>query len=115
MFILGTGIEFCIETDMEIDEDMEIKSANIPPPEVSLVQDSPKKAELIIVVKWIITLLSVFQTIFFLTNRALNWLLRFLSILLSFLGSYSPKIAELAARLSRGIHQYNQSLSRWYI
>ena len=109
---VGAGIEFWIETDMEIDEDVDIESANIPPPDVSLVQDSPEKAELNIVVKWIITLLSVFQTRFFLTNRALNWLLRFLGVLLSFLGSYSPQIAELATRLPRGIHQYNQSLSK---
>ena len=31
---------------MEIDEDVEIESANIPPPEVSLVQGSPEKAAL---------------------------------------------------------------------
>ena len=96
----SVGIEFWIETDMEIDEDVEIESGNIPPPDVSLVQDSPEKVELNIVVKWVITLLSVFQTRLFLTNRAL---LRFLSILLCFLGSYSPKVAELATRLPRGI------------
>lgn len=110
----GAGIDFWIETDMEIDEDVETESANVPPLEASLVQDSPdlEEAEMNIIVKWIITLLSVFQTRFFLTNRTLNWLLRFLSVLLSFLGSCWPKIAELATRLPRRIHQYNQSLSK---
>ena len=88
-----------------------MESANVPPPEVSLLQDSPEEAELNHIVKWIITLLSVFQTRFFLTNRALNWLLRFLGVLLGYLGRYSPKITELSTRLPRGMHQYNKSLS----
>ena len=47
----GAGIEFWIETDNEIDEDVEIESANVPPPEVSLDQDSPERAEMNIIVK----------------------------------------------------------------
>ena len=106
----GARVEFWIETDVEIDEDVEIESTNVPPPEVSLLQESPEEAEVNMIEKWIITLLSVFQTRFFLTNRALNWLLRFLSVLLGFLGRYSPRIAELAIKLPKGIHQYEASL-----
>ena len=108
----GARVEFWIETDVEIDEDVEIESTNVPPPEVSLLQESPEEAEVNMIEKWIITLLSVFQTRFFLTNRALNWLLRFLSVLLGFLGRYSPRIAELAIKLPKGIHQYEASLSK---
>lgn len=96
---------------MEIEEDVQVEGATVPPPDVCLVQDSPEKAELNIIVRWIIMLLSVFQTRFFLTNRALNWILRFLRVLLGFLGRYSPKIAELAVRVPQSMHQYNHSLS----
>jgi len=108
---IHTGVEYWIESDMEIDEDIQIEEANVPPPDVSLVQESPEKAELNIIVRWIITLLSIFQTQFFLTDRALKWLLKFLSVLLGFLGRYSTKVAELAARLPQSIYQFNHSAS----
>ena len=104
------GVEFWIESDKEIDEDVEIEGANIPLPDVSLVQDSPEKAELSIIVRWIIVLLSIFQTQFFLTNQALSWLLKFLSMLLKFLGRCSKNIAELAVRLPQSIYQQDLSL-----
>ena len=67
---IHAGVEFWIESDMEIDEYIVIEDASIPPPDV---QDSPENGELSIIVRWIVTLLSIFQTRFFLTNRALNW------------------------------------------
>ena len=78
---------------------------------MSLAQDSPEKAELSIIIIWITVLLSIFQTRFFLTTRALNWLLKFLSVLLRFLGRYSTKIAKLAVRLPQSMYQHNHSLS----
>jgi len=42
---IHTGVEYWIESDMEIDEDIQIEEANVPPPDVSLVQESPEKAE----------------------------------------------------------------------
>lgn len=59
---IHTGVEYWIENDMEIDEDIQIEEANVPPPDVSLAQESPEEAELNIIVRWIITLLSIFQT-----------------------------------------------------
>ena len=91
---IHAGVEFWIESDMEIDEDIVIEDASIPPPDV---QESPENGELSIIVRWIVTLLSIFQTRFFLTNRALNWLLKLLSVLLTFLGRYSTKVAEVAS------------------
>ena len=108
---IHTGVEFWVESDVEIDEDVQIEGVSISPPEVPLVQDSPEKAELSITVRWIVTLLSIFQTRFFLTNRALNWLLKFLVVLLQFLGKYSTKISELSARLPHSLHQHNFLLS----
>lgn len=51
---IRTGVEYWIESDMEIDEDIQIEEANVPPPDVSLVQESPEKAELNIIVRWTI-------------------------------------------------------------
>jgi len=56
-------------------------------------------------------LLSIFQTQFFLTDRALKWLLKLLSVLLGFLSVYSTKVAELTARLPQSIYQFNHSAS----
>ena len=62
------------------------------------------------IIRWIIILLSVFQTQFYLTNRALGWLLNIVFVLLRFLGRYSAAIAELAGRFPRSLHQYGNQL-----
>ena len=51
-----------------------------------------------------ISLLSVFQTQFYLTNTALFWLLRFLFVVFSFFGRYSAKISEIAHRFPGTYH-----------
>lgn len=68
------GPKYWIESDLEIDEDVPVEGAHIPPPELDLelTQDA---AEVNIIIRWIVTLLSVFQTQFFITNRAISWLL----------------------------------------
>ena len=95
-------VEHWIESDIEIDEDMMVESSHIPPPEMKLehVQDTPEVNNTI---KWIIMLLSVFQTQFYLTERALGWLL---NLLFRFLGRYSSQLAELAVRFPQSLHQY---------
>ena len=103
-----SGVEFWIESDVEIDEDVPIEEVNILPP---LLQDSPEKTEISLIIRWIVTFLSIFQTQFFLTNRALNWLLKFLVVLLQFRGKYSTKISELAEKLPHSLYQYNLQLS----
>ena len=81
-FYISTGVEFWVESDSEIDEDIGIEGCCVPPPELSEVQDIPEEDETKSTVKWIIALLSIFQTQFFLTKRALSWLLTFLYVLL---------------------------------
>ena len=109
--LIFAGVEFWTENDEEIDEDVPIVGNDISLPKVPLVQDSPEKTELNIVIKWVVTFLSIFQTQFFLTNRALNCLMKFLVVLLQFLGKYSAKISELAAKLPHSLHQYNLLLT----
>lgn len=63
--------------------------------------------ELHLVVRWIVMLIAIFQTRFFLTEHWIEWLLKFLSVLLSFLGKYSPKIAEIAVLLPTSLYRHD--------
>lgn len=55
-------------------------------------------------------MLSIFQAKFYLTNRALSWLLKFLFVIFQFLGLYSTKLADLAKVMPHSIHQYNNQM-----
>ena len=61
-------------------------------------------------VRWIIVVLSIFKTRFFLTTMATQWLLKFIIMLLRYLGKYSPKLIEIADHLSQSLYQCKQSL-----
>lgn len=101
--------EIWIESDSEIEEDIALSEAIIPshlPDE--LVEES---TEIDNTIRWVITLLSIFQTQFYLTNRALSWLLTFLFVILRFLGRYSNEIARLAHKFPSTLHQYQLILS----
>ena len=104
LFNVTSDIEYWTESDVEIDEDIQLECAHIPPPDISDIPESQEKAELCMIVKWIMTLLSVFQTRFYLTDRALKWIIKFLGVLLQFLGKYSTKIAELAPMLPQSMN-----------
>ena len=95
---------------MEIDEDVELESAHIPPPDIVDVPESQEMADIHMLVRWIMTLLAIFQTRFYITDRALKWMLKFLVVLFQFLGRFSEKIAVLASFLPRSMIQYNDSL-----
>ena len=88
---------------------MPIEHSNIAPQDVR--DDEVEKQELHIVVKWVVLMLAIFQTRFFLTNRALDWILKFLGTLLTFLGKYSPSIAEIALMLPKSLYKHNISLT----
>ena len=46
------------------------------------------------IVWWIMLFINVFQTLHFIPDRAIAWLLKFIYVLLRFLGAYSPIIAR---------------------
>ena len=52
--------------DWETDEDIMLEGAHRPPPDLSTVAESQQKAELGMIVRWIVTLslLSILQTLF---------------------------------------------------
>lgn len=93
----AAGTEFWIESDSDIDED--VVFANVAP--MDLMDTNEQDEELSFIVRWIVLLLAIFQTRFFLTNRAL----------LSFLGKYSPKLAQIAALLPKSLYKHNISLT----
>ena len=103
VFVFLLDAEFWVESDSEIEEDITLADAIIPshlPDE--LVEESGQAD---ITIRWVVTLLSVFQTQFYLTNRALSWLLTFLFVLFRFLGRYSEKVARLAHQFPSTLHQ----------
>ena len=65
-----------------------------------------QSAEYNSIIRWVVTLLAVFQSRFYLTTRAFSWLLTFLFVVLRFLGRYSTKVAELALHFPHTLHQY---------
>ena len=96
--------EIWIESDSEIKGDIALSKAIIPshlPDE--LVEESTEIDNTIL---WVITLLSVFQTQLYRTNRALSWLLTFLFAILHFLGRYSNEVARLVHKFPSTLHHY---------
>ena len=104
-------MEYWIESDLEIDEDMVLEDSNIlPSPNLDASQDMTEEVNRPIL--WIVTLLSIFQMRFRLTNRALSWLLVFIFVILRFLGRYSTNISELAIHFPKTLHQYGFELAK---
>ena len=101
------GIEYWIESDVDIDEDTQLEECSISPPDLPPQEVSSDERELNFLLKWIVTLLSTFQTRFFLTDKAITWLLKFLFILFEFLGKYSPKVARLASKIPQSPFKMN--------
>ena len=58
----------------------------------------------------IMTFVSLFQTLHFIPDRATDWLLQFIGILLKFLGRYSDFIAVVAANIPTSVYMRNKQL-----
>ena len=98
-----------MESDLEIDEDIRVNT-HIPPPNVLSDSESSGSTESNVVVKWISVLLSIFESRFFVTNRAMTWLVKFIGILLCFLGRYSTHIALIASKFPSKLRHFNRSI-----
>ena len=89
------NVEYWIESDIEIDEDIDI-AYDTPPPDVAVSgEESHDRADVQISTRWIIALLTIFQSRFFLTNRALDWLLKFIVVVFKHFGNYSETLLKL--------------------
>ena len=72
--MLCVSIEYWIESDLDIDEDIRDDTNRS---DITLSDsDASEKTESHSVVKWIVVLLSIFQSRFFVTNRAMSMFLK---------------------------------------
>ena len=72
--------------------------------------NEPENTEHHTVIRWILILLSIFQSRFFVTNQAMAWLTKFIKVLLTFLGKYSPKIAHIAAAFPVELNNFRKKI-----
>ena len=82
----------------------------MPPMEVNLDAESGENEQSSLIVKWVIVLLAVFQTQYRLTDNALTWLLKFLSVLFKALATIlSKNIAYIAEKLPKSLYKHNKA------
>ena len=110
--MLCASIEYWIESDVDIDEDIRDDTNRAPPIITLSDSDASEKTESHSVVKWIVVLLSIFQSRFFVTNRAMTWLIKFIGILLTFLGKYSPDVASIASIFPSKMRHFNKTVEK---
>ena len=106
--ITGDIQEYWIESDGEIEEDIQQPS---PPP---LLIDTPERSEdreVNAIVWWILTFVYLFQTLHFIPETAISWLIRFISFLMKFMGKYSPRIMQIAKAIPCSAYQKNMFLN----
>lgn len=94
--------EYWSESDEEIDRD----TGSFRPPQ-DLTPDTAENEETKGIVKWIVLLVSFFQSRFMISNAAISWLLKFLHALLLLLGKFSCKISAIANAFPRSLYHYN--------
>ena len=92
-------IEYWKESDDEIEGDIQ-ECAQSEPNAQDIQMDSQQQAgldsEQAAVVWWVVMFTCTLQSLHSLSLRAVKWLLKFLVVLLTFLGRYSDKISEIA-------------------
>jgi len=59
--------------------------------------------------RWVIALLTIFQSQFFHTNRTLDWLLKFI-VVFEYYGNYLENLVKLASKLPHSMYLCNQSV-----
>ena len=101
-------LEYWNEEDDEID--MDIPPPQEPSDDAYTVIDEQDDMDVNTVVWWIVMFTCVFQTLHSLSERAVHWLLKFLSTLITVMGRYSEKIARIAAAFPSTIYCRTQYL-----
>ena len=114
MFTDSEEIECWVESDGEIDEyTAESKPPCSPEP---LLPDSPPQSKADSDVKntvwWIVAFLSLFQTLHFISDKAISWLIRFLCVIIRYLAkiSQAPQISRVADELPRSFYMKDKYL-----
>ena len=97
--------EYWIETDDELDGDIQDCTPLAGDECHMLSQDQGLDKEQEAVVWWLVIFTCMFQCLHSLSSRAMQWLLKLLSILLTTLGHYSVKVSEIAKAFPSSLHQ----------
>lgn len=87
-----------MESDEEVDKDL------CEPPTFQQILESPQKSSHEPIVWWIVTFICLIRTLHKLPDRAVSWLIKFLCVLLRFLGRRCGRVAQIAARLPQSLY-----------
>lgn len=104
-------MEYWDERDSDVDADF--KDDEPPSMPAQLLEDhvdgilSPDDHDII---WWVVAFTCLFQTLHSLSSRAVSWLLKFLSILFFFFGTYSEQAARIACEFPSTLYQRTQYL-----
>ena len=77
-----------------------MEPSSVPPsPAQDDTKASPEHFEVKTVVWWIVAFISLFQTLHVIPDRAVAWLVKFITILLNYFGRFAPKLQNMAVAL----------------
>lgn len=100
-----------MESDNDIDEDVDPQS--VPPsPMPCRSPPRPTEEQSEALVWWIVAFVSLFQTLHAIPDRAIAWLLKFISVLLGFCSHFSDVLRNAAKRFPKSIFTRNRFLSK---
>ena len=105
IFVIEFEAEYW-EQDEDSEEPFEEPSAD--PTEAT--PPSPEDKEVSAVVWWIVAFISLFQSLHVISDRAIAWLIKFISILLNYCGHFSLKLKNVARALPRSLYLRNKRL-----
>ena len=91
-----------MESDKEVDKDL------CEPPTFQQSLESPQKSSHEPIVWWIVTFICLIRTLHKLPDRAVSWLIKFLCVLLRFLGRRCERVAQIAASLPQSLYLLGQ-------
>jgi hypothetical protein len=94
------------EQDEDSEEPFEEPSAD----STEATPPSPEDKEVSAVVWWIVAFISLFQSLHVIPDRAIAWLIKFISILLNYCGQFSLKLKNVARALPRSLYLRNKRL-----
>lgn len=87
-----------MESDGDVDKDL------CKPPAFQQTLESPQKSSFEPVVWWIVAFIHLMRTLHKLPDRAVSWLIKFLCILLHFLGRRCERVAQIAEGLPQSLY-----------
>ena len=91
-----------MESDGDIDKDL------CEPPSFQQTLESPQKSSHEPVVWWIVTFIRLIRTLHKLPDRAVTWLIKFLCVLLHYLGRRCERVARIADGLPQTLYLLNR-------